>query len=113
MGLFGGRDDEEPDSEGPTFDDLWEVQPDTDRGWEYRVVHARAVTDAVGGDFDDPDDVLNALGKEGWELVGTVEGRSLRGASGADDGTTAELLFKRPATYRRRGEDPDADSPEV
>lgn len=115
MGLFGRGDEDEDQAtdDGPTFDDLWDVRPAHDRQWEYRVVHVEAVQEAVGGDFDTPDDVLNALGKEGWELVDTVEGRSTLGGPGNDDGMSEELLFKRPATYERRGTDPEAESPDL
>ncbi|TCO80072.1 DUF4177 domain-containing protein [Marinisporobacter balticus] len=48
--------------------------------WEYRIInlHAKGVTNLVLSKEDE--DVLNALGDEGWELVSsvpTVNGRTI------------------------------------
>jgi len=47
------------------------VQPPTvfvyeKQGWEYRVVSSKTDEQPLG------EDALNALGKDGWELVGVV-----------------------------------------
>lgn len=110
MGFFDRGDDGNTDTtgtdDGPTFGETWTVSPDSDgQQWEYRVVETNAVRGAVktDGRYGSVDEVLNEFGKEGWELVETVEGLRLDGG-GSTEGT-AELLFKRPATYEQRSQD--------
>ncbi|MCU4971934.1 DUF4177 domain-containing protein [Halobacteria archaeon AArc-m2/3/4] len=62
--------------------------------WEYETV--RPPREATMEEADDPKDVLNDLGSDGWELVDTID---------YTGGGTKYLVFKRPAS----GGDGDGD----
>ncbi|WP_276255281.1 DUF4177 domain-containing protein [Halomontanus rarus] len=62
--------------------------------WEYETV--RPPRDSTMEEADDPKDVLNDLGSDGWELVDTID---------YSGGGTKFLVFKRPA----RGSGGDGD----
>lgn len=55
------------------------------RRWEYETL--RPPREATKKEASDPKSELNALGEEGWELVGTIE---------YTGGGTKYLVFKRP-----------------
>jgi hypothetical protein len=57
------------------------------RQWEYRTL--RPYRGATMKEADDPEDELNELGADGWELAGTVE---------YEGGGTKFLILKRPAS---------------
>lgn len=58
---------------------------DADVAWEYETL--RPPTESTQKEAVDPEERLNELGAEGWELVGTVE---------YTGGGTKYLVFKRP-----------------
>ncbi|AGB37939.1 DUF4177 domain-containing protein [Natronococcus occultus] len=60
----------------------------TERGtvWEYET--ARPPRAATMEEASDPEELLNEYGREGWELVSTIE---------YTGGGTKYLVFKRPA----------------
>lgn len=67
------------------------------RRWEYRTL--RPARDESRKEAEDPQDALNALGDDGWELAGTVD---------YTGGGTKYLVFKRPADTRADPGDGDA-----
>lgn len=54
--------------------------------WEYETI--RPPRDETKKEATDPKAVLNELGTDGWEFVGTIE---------YEGGGTKYLVFKRPA----------------
>ncbi len=54
--------------------------------WEYETV--RPPREATMEEASDPEELLNEYGREGWELVSTIE---------YTGGGTKYLVFKRPA----------------
>lgn len=54
--------------------------------WEYRTI--RPPRDETRREAEDPEDVLNELGADGWELAETIA---------YEGGGTKYLVFKRPA----------------
>lgn len=65
------------------------VVPDGDRiRWEYETI--RPPRDETKKEAEDPQEKLNELGAEGWELVSTIE---------YEGGGTKYLVCKRPAEH--------------
>ncbi len=58
---------------------------DAEAIWEYET--ARPPREATREEADDPEDLLNEYGSEGWEFVDTIE---------YSGGGTKFLVFKRP-----------------
>lgn len=113
MGLFSSSSDE-GDSE-PTFSDKWEATPeDGVQQWEYRTIDLReqvsgffaSMKEDIGDGPGPSEELMNELGKDGWELVETVEGSADDGSVGhATTGSkTNILIFKRPVSYSRKSE---------
>ncbi|WP_323676507.1 DUF4177 domain-containing protein [Halorubellus sp. PRR65] len=57
----------------------------TRQQWEYKVVDLS--TSFLGKSVEDPEDRLNELGRDGWELVEDLSEAS---------GNSQSLVFKRP-----------------
>lgn len=60
------------------------------RRWEYETIEISDGVWAFESTDTDPTEELNQLGRDGWELVATIEG-NVGGAGG-----TKALVFKRP-----------------
>ena len=106
MGLFSSDESKEE----PSFSDRWSVSTDNNmQQWEYSVLDLEESADgilashsqSVGGGEGPSEDLLNQYGKEGWELVDTVES-SGKGFGGPNGSKTDLLLFKRPVTYHEK-----------
>ncbi|WP_306053365.1 DUF4177 domain-containing protein [Natronococcus wangiae] len=59
---------------------------DRETVWEYETI--RPPREATMEEASDPKDLLNDLGRDGWELISTIE---------YSGGGTKYLVFKRPA----------------
>lgn len=62
------------------------MTPNQGTVWEYETV--RPVREATMEEASDPEELLNEYGREGWELVSTIE---------YTGGGTKYLVSKRPA----------------
>jgi len=109
MGFLGIGSDED---DGPTFSEQWTTTPDEGvQQWEYATIDLREqasgfrgiINEATGDGTGPSNESLNKLGKDGWELVETVEGSADDMSIGhATEGSkTNILIFKRPVEYER------------
>ena len=63
--------------------------------WEYKILKAGSGGGLLGGGSASPtEEQLNALGDEGWDLVGTLTSSEM--GWGGRGSSTSALVFKRP-----------------
>ncbi|MFC7133753.1 MULTISPECIES: DUF4177 domain-containing protein [Salinibaculum] len=109
MGLFTTDDSDDE----PTFSDRWEATTDDGiQQWEYAVLDIRKgpedgirsmLKDGIGKGDGPSAEELNQFGKDGWELIATIEGAADDvGMTGTEGSKTNLLLFKRPVEYERK-----------
>lgn len=110
MGIFGDGDD---DSQEESIDVGTPIPADDIQQWEYKIVDLREesenegfmsnVMNEIQGPGLPPEDALNKLGEEGWELIQSVEKPGASTELTSTEGSmTYALIFRRPVSYQDR-----------